>query len=132
VTAPERTPVAPRSISATLASAARPESKATIAPSPACIDRVGTSHAGFADAATACSAARMTFLLFGSTTASLAPKASIAAAISAVDGFMDSPPSTHAAPMLSNSLRFPSPAQTATTPHAATSAVRTRSSRSAV
>ena len=52
--------------------------------------------------------------------------------MSAVDGFMDCPPSTHAAPRLSKSRVFPSPAHTATTPHALASAARIRSSRSAV
>ena len=74
----------------------------------------------------------MTFLLFGSTIASAAASASIAATISAVAGFIDCPPSTQTAPRLSKSRRLPAPAQTATTPQTASSAIRIRSARSAV
>ena len=74
-------------------------------------------RAGFDVAPTACSAARITFLLLGRTTASRAASASTAATMSAVAGFMDWPPSTQTAPRLSKSRRLPAPAQTATTPH---------------
>ena len=89
VTAPERTPAAASSISATFSSAGRLGSKATIAPRPACTERVATTRAGLDAAPTACSAARITFLLFGRTIASAAASASIAATMSAVDGFID-------------------------------------------
>ncbi len=83
----------------------------------------------------ACSAAMITFLLFGRSTTSFASAPSIAATRSAVDGFIVSPPSTTTAPTLSNSARFPSPAATATTAvrrSAAGTACSSRSSRSSV
>ena len=90
-------------------------SNAISAASPACSDVVGTTRTSFDEWSAACSAAMITFLLFGSTTTSGAPAASIASTRSAVDGFIVSPPSTTCAPALSNSARLPAPEATATT-----------------
>ena len=86
----------------------------------------------------ACSAVRITFELFGSTRTWLLGTASIAARMSAADGFIDWPPSiTRVAPRLSKRRLFPRPGHTATSPVTSVAAAvgapsSSRSSRCAV
>ena len=70
VTAPVATPSAASCMAGRFSSAPRDASNATSAARPACSDRVGTTRAVFDACSAACSAARITLPLFGSTTTS--------------------------------------------------------------
>ena len=116
VTAPVATDASASSIASAFASASFALSNATSAARPAGIESVRMTCTSFVARSAACSAARMTFELLGSTKTEGAFVRSMAATRSAADGFIDCPPSTICvAPELSNNARLPAPATTATT-----------------
>ena len=116
-TDPARTPAAASSISATFSSSGRRRRRRRARPSPACRLRVGIDAPSFPLCAAACSAARIDVLgVRQEDDARLGQGLDRGEQVSAVDGFIVSPPSTQDAPRLSKSLRFPAPSTTATAP----------------
>ena len=93
-------------------------SKAIIALIPCGIERVWSTQTFLSASFTACSAAIMMFLLFGSTNTVSAGQLIIAFRMSSVEGFIVCPPRTmQSTPMSVNIASIPLPAATATKPY---------------
>ena len=118
VTVPVATFSAAESMAEAFSSAEASGSKLKSAERPCGMVRVGTTIIlRSVTSGTACSAARMMFLLFGSTKTVFAGVARTASTMSSVLGFIVWPPlTTCAQPSSSKSARRPSPAATETKP----------------